>query len=243
VAGVALITISIWLFFESKPPPPISPPNDNNEVSQLDIKGKVVDIFDNPREDVIVIIRGIQRYAITDKYGEYHISNVPFNNIITLEAYYGNEKDTINASLDKGNIGGIENISEHLILNPIEIEATLCEYVDKDDKDYSIEGEFERENPRIPLDSLRVDEEQNLKEIWCFVIVYGPIEYQIGKNTEIRYEWYYNKEIQRRPFEQQVGFNPHGWRTRASKKVWKGEWELIIKTKHKELVKIPFEIF
>lgn len=210
---------------------------------KLDITGKVVDIFDNPRNDIIVITKGVQRYAITDRNGQYHLSNVPFQSNITLEAHYGKQKDNISITLDRSNIRGTQTIHEFLTLNPIKIEVYLCTHVDDlEGEGLAPRGKFEGENPRISLDSLSWDEEERNREIWCFVKVFGPLEYQVEKK-EIFYEWYCNKELQARPYEQLIGFNPYGWRTRASKKVWAGQWQLVIKTKHVELARIPFEVY
>ena len=212
--------------------------------SRIDITGKVVDIFDNPRDGVVVVVKGIHQSAITDKRGQYHLSNIPFQNNIVLEAYYGKEKDEISLNLSRDNIEETVTVPDLLILNPINIEVFLCkDVVNIEGKGLVPKDKFETENPQISLDSLFIDEENRFREIWCFVKVIGPLQYEVGKKTEISYEWYYNNEIQSRPFKQSVGVSPFGWRSRASKKVWAGEWLLKIKTKHLELARIPFEIY
>lgn len=210
---------------------------------KISITGRVVDIFDNPRDDVIVIIRGIQQYAITDNDGKYYLSDVPFQNNITLEAYYGNEKDDINVNLSRYDPGEVVSSPKPLILKPIKVEAFFAkDVIYIEGKGFTPEGIFEEESPRISLNQLPFDKEERHREVWCFVKVIGPPKYEVGKEMELSYEWYYNNEIQDRPFKQQVGVSPLGWRTRVSKKVWVGEWSLKIKTKHEELVIIHFEI-
>ncbi len=218
--------------------------NNNHPASQVDITGKVVDIFDNPRNDVTVIVKGTQQYATTDKKGEYHLSNLPFQNNITIEAYYGEEKDSITVRGHSNNMEEVVHISELLILKPVKIEAFLCSYVDNlENKGLTPQSKFEEENPQISLDSLSFDKENKYREIWCFVKIVGPLKYEIGKDINIFYEWYYNNEMQGSLFKQSVGVSPFGWRTCASKRVWKGKWLLKIKTKHAELARMSFEVY
>ena len=253
IIGAVLIIIGIGsgFFIYVSPPvqlppvqlPPVQlPPVQLPPPPQVDITGKVVDIFNNPRRDVIVITRRIQHYAITDREGQYHFSNIPFQKNITLEAYYGKEKDNISISLSTNDIGKTVSISELLILNPIKIEPSLCKNVtSREDKRLAPIDPFERD-PRIPLDLLLLDE-KDYEVIWCFAKIIGPIEYEVGKETEISYEWYCNDEIQGEPYKQSVGVSPTGWRTRASKKVWAGKWLLKIKTTHEDLAELSFEIY
>jgi hypothetical protein len=247
IAGAVLILTGIGLFIMEKQPTIL----DDDDVgmpapisTELDITGDVVDIFGNPRKGVIVIVRGVQRYAFTDKKGLYHITNVPFQNSLTLEAYYGKEGDNLGISLDEKAPGKTENVPRPLVLNPITIDAVLCSGVfNTEEGGLTPEGTFEGENPRIPLESLPMDSEQKFREIWCFVKVIGPLKYEVGRDTELTYEWYYAGDLQSKPFKQSVGVRPFGWRTRASKRVWAGEWLLKIKSKHEELAWVPFEIY
>ena len=202
----------------------------------MEIKGEVKDIFDNPRKGVIVTIPNIEKYSLTDQNGQFRFSNVPDCDYIKIEAYYGEESDSkgIEISRDEDVTRKTISIKLPLILeNPnIKVEACLCEGI----ANHEPVGKFEGENPRIPV---------NINTLWCFVRVFGPLKYEIDKTTKITYRWYYKGEFLHE-YTQDVGFNPSGWRTNASKSLngRVGEWRLEINTTtHKQLASLYFETY
>lgn len=213
---------------------------------QMEIEGEVTDIFDNPREDVVVIAKEIEKKSLTDEEGLFQFSDVPHRDYIILEARHGKESSTrrIEIARDTKVIKEVRandvtrktvKISEPLILeNPnIKVQAFLCEKVD----DHTPVNKFGEEKPRVPVD---------IGAIWCFVRVFGPLGYEKGKKTEITYLWYYNEELVR-SYTQDVGFNPtpRGWRTWAFKNLHgrTGTWRLEIVAKHKQLASLYFESY
>ena len=228
------------IFFPEEPPrEPRLPPQ-----VQMEIKGEVKDIFDNPRKDVVVIIREIEKHTVTDGKGRYHFSNVPDRDYMTLEARCGEERcsrpteisrDT--TVIEEVTINNVKRrsvrINQPLILqNPnIKVKASLCEKVD----DHTPVNTFEEENPRIPVD---------IGTIWCFVRIFGPLGYEKDKKTEITYLWYWNRELVH-SYTQDVGFNPtqKGWRTHAFKNLHgrTGTWRLDIEAKYQQLASLFFE--
>lgn len=208
----------------------------------LSLKGQVIDTFGNPRNDVIVIAQGLTHYAITNKRGEFLISKIPLQNNITLQARFGSETDEMIININVEKPTKEINLSEPMILKPIKLETFLCKQVEvQEGEGINPIGVFESENYQISLSSL--DSDGKNKIIWCFVKVVGPAKYEVGKKTELFFEWYLNDQLQTEPFKTSVGVSPFGWRTRASKKVWVGKWRLKIVTKYQELANIPFEIF
>jgi nucleoid DNA-binding protein len=213
---------------------------------QLKIEGEVRDIFDNPRKDVIVMIKEIDTQSVTDEKGRFLFSNVPDREDMILEAHHGEELCSrgFEISEDTKVIEEVRadnvtrktvKINEPLTLeNPnIKVEACLCEGVE----DRMPINRFEEEKPRIPVD---------IGTIWCFVRVFGPPGYEKGKKTEITYLWYFNGELVH-SYTQDVGFNlaPRGWRTWAFKNLHgrTGRWKLEIVAKHKQLVSLSFETY
>jgi len=213
---------------------------------QLKIEGEVRDIFDNPRKDVIVLIKEIDKQSVTDEKGRFQFSNVPDRDYVILEAYHGEElcsrrieirsdTETVEEVTTNNVTRKTVKVSEPLILeNPnIKVEACLCERVD----DRTPVNRFEEEAPRIPVD---------IGTIWCFVRVFGPPGYEKGKKTEITYLWYYNGKLVR-SYTQEVGFNltARGWRTYAFKNLHGriGTWRLEIVAKHRQLASVSFETY
>ena len=213
---------------------------------QLNIEGEVRDIFDNSRRDVTVIIKEMEKQSVTDEKGEFHLSNVPDREAMTLEARYGEERCSrgLEISEDTEVIEEVRTdevtrktvkITEPLILeNPnIKVEAFLCERVE----DRTPLNRFEEEKPRIPVD---------MGTIWCFVRVFGPVGYEKDKRTEITYIWYWSGNPIH-SYTQAVGFNlvPRGWRTSAFKNLHGriGTWRLEIVAKHKQLASLSFETY
>ena len=214
--------------------------------TQMEIEGEVRDIFDNPRKDVVVIMKEIEKRSVTDEEGQYGFSNVPDCDYITLEAHHGEERcsrhidiNTDTRVIKEDTTDDVKRktvrVNEPLILeNPdIKVQACLCEKVD----DHVPVNRFEEEKPRIPVD---------IGTIWCFVRVFGPLGYEKDKKTEITYLWYLNGELVH-SYTQDVGFNPtqRGWRTQAYKNLHgrTGEWSLDIEAKHKQLASLYFESY
>lgn len=213
--------------------------------TEMIIEGKVKDIFDNPRKDVIVIIREMEKHTVTNEEGRYHFPTVPDCDNITFEARYGQEKcsrqiiisrdvDVIETVKTDNVEKKIVKVKQPLILeNPnIKVEAVLCENVDG----HTPVNPFEEENPRIPID---------IGTIRCFIRVFGPLGYETDKTTKITYSWYYNGSFLSK-YDQEVGFNPAtGWRTNASKSLYglTGKWRLDIQAKHKKFKSLHFETY
>jgi hypothetical protein len=211
---------------------------------QLNIEGEVKDIFDNPRKDVIVTIKEIEKESLTDEKGQYQFSNVPDRDYMILDARHGEERCSRRIEIER-DTKVIEEVttddakrktvkvSEPLILeNPnIKVEVCLCERVE----DRTPVNRFEEEYPRISVDRGRV---------WCFVRVFGPPGYEKDKKIEITYLWYLNGKLVR-SYTQAIGFNlaPRGWRTWAFKNLHgrTGTWRLEIIAKHKQLASLSFE--
>lgn len=237
IIGSILIIMGIVIFYmppkqdKTKKLPSPPPP-------QVDIKGEVREIFDNPRKDVVVIVRGTQRCDITDKEGQYHLSNIPFQNNITLEAYYGKERGKIKEDLNERYIGGVAAISEHLILEhpDIRVEAKLCREVVRESGHFTPIDIFEKKEEEalhIPSD---------MEEVWCFAKVFGPLNYEKDKEITLSFKWYCNGDLKHEYNQPGIGFSPFGWKTFAWKTIWLGSWELRIEAKHKKLAHIYFEV-
>jgi hypothetical protein len=222
------------------------------------VAGRVVDVFDNPREGVIVLARGFQRYGISDEKGRFILSDVPALKGLALDAYYGEEHDSVFVSFDltaegepagqgRAASGAPEretNLPDPLVLNPLRVEALLCRYVEQSDQEgLKPVDPFTGEEPRISHDSLLPPKSGEGRELWCFVKVFGPDRYEVGRHTDLVFEWEWGGELQGRPYAQSVGVRSFGWRTRVSKRVWEGEWVLRIRAKHAELARLAFEVY
>jgi hypothetical protein len=222
------------------------------------VSGRVVDVFDNPREGVIVLARGAQRYGISDDKGRFILSGVPPLKGLALDAHYGDERDSVVVSFDlaahgepaapKGAVSGARereiNLSDPLVLNPLRVEAMLCRYVEQSDLGgLTPVDPFAGEDLRVSYNSLLPPKGGEGRELWCFVKVFGPDRYEVGRRTDLVFEWEWSGETQGRPYTQSVGVRSFGWRTRVSKRVWEGEWVLRIRAKHAELARLSFEVY
>jgi len=254
--GVGFLLLGLTVFVggqnvQEVPTPPGSTKPSQGQSSpapeiQLKIEGEVRDIFDNPRKDVIVTIKEIDKQSVTDEKGRFQFSNVPDRDYVIVEAHHVEELCSrgLEISEDTKVIEEVRadnvtrktvKISEPLTLESpnIKVGACLCERVD----DRTPVNRFEEEIPRISVD---------MGTIWCFVRVFGPPGYEKGKKTEITYLWYYNGKLVR-SYTQGVGFNlaPRGWRTYAFKNLHGriGTWRLEIVAKHKQLASLSFETY
>jgi hypothetical protein len=251
------------------------------------VSGRVVDVFDNPREGVIVLARGIQRYGITDDKGRFVLDDVPSTKGLVLDAFFGDERDSAPVSFDvparveaeggpeggpargsargtagespggpassgspaqglpaQGEGGAVVVIPEPLVLNPVRVAAVLCRRVEQSEQGgLRAVDPFGGEDVRVPLESLAPSKSGDGRELWCFVQVFGPDRYEIGRCTDLRFEWEWDGELHGKPYTQSVGVRPYGWRTRVSKRVWGGEWILSIGTRHAELARLSFEVY
>jgi hypothetical protein len=218
----------------------------------LEVSGKVIDVFGNPREGVVVLLRGRQRYGLSDGKGRYLLSGVPREGDLALDALYGGEKDSLSLSVElveSGLPAGKIAVQEPLVLNPVTLDAVLCRYVEHGAEGLQPVGVFGGEVPNIPLDSLFTSgggdspTASSPREIWCFLKVTGPDRYEMGRTTNIFFEWEWEGEPQGRPYVQAVGVRAHGWRTRVAKRVWAGAWSLRISAAHAELARVSFEVY
>jgi hypothetical protein len=211
----------------------------------LSVSGEVRDIFDNPRKDVAVILKGEGILSVTDGEGRFFFSEIPEQEQLDLEARYGAERSSVSivlerdAAIVKNTI--IEDSIHHsyslhrpLVLeNPeIRVEALLCENI----TDHSPQAVFTGENPSISAD---------VNAVWCFIRVFGPLDYERGKKTILHCDWYLDRDhLYRHTI--QVGFNPtpQGWRTHVYKNVNQqvGQWRIEIKATHKTLATLYFEL-
>jgi hypothetical protein len=247
------------------------------------VSGRVVDVFDNPREGVIVLARGLQRYGITDDKGRFVLDDVHSAKGLVLDAFYGDERDSAPVSFDvpapveseggpeggpaRGTAGkspggpassgspatrapapGVGGagivINEPLVLNPVRVAAVLCRHVEQSEQGgLRAVDPFGGEDVRVPLETLAPSKSGDGRDLWCFVQVFGPDRYEIGRVTNLRFEWEFDGELHGKPYSQSVGVRPYGWRTRVSKRVWAGEWILKIGTRHAELARLSFEVY
>jgi hypothetical protein len=222
------------------------------------VSGRVVDVFDNPREGVIVLARGFQRYGISDDKGRFVLADVPALKGLALDAYYGDERDSVVVSFDstahgepagpRGVASGAPeretNLPDPLVLNPLRVEVLLCRYVEQSDQGgLKPVDPFSGEELRISYDSLLPPKSGEGRELWCFVKVFGPDRYEVGRRTDLVFEWEWGGELQGRPYTQSAGVRSFGWRTRVSKRVWEGEWVLRVRAKHAELARLAFEVY
>ena len=222
------------------------------EEQGLEVSGRVIDVFGNPREGVVVLLRGRQRYGISDGKGRYLLTGVPREGDLALDALYGGEKDALSLSVElveSGLPAGKIAVQEPLVLNPVTLDAVLCRYVEHGAEGLQPVGVFGGEVPNIPLDSLFTSggggspTTSSPREIWCFVKVTGPDRYEMGRTTNIFFEWEWEGEPQGKPYAQAVGVRAHGWRTRVAKRVWAGAWSLRISAAHAELARVSFEVY
>jgi hypothetical protein len=222
------------------------------EEQGLEVSGRVIDIFGNPREGVVILLRGRQRYGISDGKGRYLLTGVPREGDLALDALYGGEKDALSLSVElvePGLPAGKIAVREPLVLNPVTLDAVLCRYVEHGADGLQPVGVFGGEVPNIPLDSLFTSgggdspTPSSPREIWCFVKVTGPDRYEVGRTTNIFFEWEWEGEPQGKPYAQAVGVRAHGWRTRVAKRVWAGAWSLRISAAHAELARVSFEVY
>jgi hypothetical protein len=218
----------------------------------VSVSGRVVDVFDNPREGVIVLARGFQRYGISDDKGRFILSDVPTLKGLAVDAHYGDERDNVVVSVDpaagpgKGSDASDREVTltDPMVLNPLRVEALLCRYVEQSEQEgLKPVDPFSGDEPKVSYDSLQQPQSGEGRELWCFVRVFGPDRYEVGRKTDLVFEWECDGELQGRPYVQSVGVRSFGWRTRVSKKVWEGEWVLRIRAKHAELARVAFEVY
>jgi hypothetical protein len=238
----------------------VPPPDGRREAEgppSVSIFGRVVDVFDNPREGVIVLARGLQRYGISDDKGRFILSEVPKTKGLSLDAHYGDERDAVvvdfalaaarepeAAKEASGQPGGEVTLPDPMVLNPLRVEVLLCRFVEQTEQEgLKPVHPFSGDEPKVSYDSLQPPKSGEGRELWCFVRVFGPDRYEVGRTTDIVFEWEWNGEPQGKPYAQSVGVRSFGWRTRVSKKVWEGEWVLRIGAKRAELARVAFEVY
>jgi len=211
----------------------------------LSVAGEVRDIFDNPRKDVAVVLKGEGALSVTDGEGRFLFSDIAEQEQLDLEARYGAERSSVSIVLERDavmvknmkmdhSIHRTYSLHRPLILeNPeIRVEALLCERI----TDHSPQGVFAGENPGISAD---------VNVVWCFIRVFGPLGYERGKQTLLHCDWYLDRDhLYRHTIH--VGFNPtpQGWRTHVYKNVNQqvGQWRIEIKSIHKTLTTLYFEL-
>jgi len=216
------------------------------QIVHLAVEGEVRDIFDNPRRDIIVVLKGENLYGMTDQEGRFLISAISERETLDLEARYGNERtgDSIVVERDAALVKNLENgngilrsykLHKPLIIeNPsIRIDALLCKRVG----DHIPSGIFEGENPGIP---------SIINTVWCFIRVFGPLGYEDGKMTKLYCDWFLDGEFVHR-HTLDVGFNPtsRGWRTNVYKNLNQqiGQWRIEIKSVYRTLNTLYFEVY
>jgi hypothetical protein len=206
----------------------------------------VRDIFDNPRRDVIVVLKGENLYGVTDGEGRFLITAISERETLDLEARYGEERtaDSIVFERDAALVKNLENgnvvlrsyrLQKPLIIeNPsLRVEALLCERI----IDHIPAGTFEGEHPGIP---------SRINTVWCFIRVFGPLGYEDGRKTKLYCDWFLNGEFVHR-HTLDVGLNPtsQGWRTNVYKNINQqtGQWRIEIKSVHATLKTLYFEVY
>lgn len=225
------------------PPGPVAPGDPPPEAPRptVAVEGRVLDVFGNPRADVIVMTP--RRYDVTDGSGRYLIDDIRLpvspagTTKLTVRARHGDEVAKASIRLAAEDSGKVKPAPD-LLLDPTTSSIVkLCRTVD-DGATRTCRDEFEDWVSFAELAK---------PEVCALAKVHGPEGYPRVKLTA---EWYQGGEMKGTPLTREYTLSPTPLRGFLTcRQVWPGDWSLRIRTTDTELpdsrhvlAEMPFEV-
>lgn len=255
ILGISLCTIGIILLFPHETPPP-TPPKKEKIVTEvkdtipskdeiitpttMSLHGKILDIFKKPIESGLVelfIAQEQKDSKYTDAEGKFVFKHLEPE--LTCKIAYKDTEKGISLNKPENTITVYYNP-----LNLAKTEFILCRNTTKNKNETRTAIEkYDDHIIQIPIESLPKDE-TGMHYISCIAKIYGDQKYAIDEKDTIMYCWSTSSCSEEfKPYKQTISFHEQGYGTWATKKVWKGNWKLTVKTVNNTVLKtINFSI-